>query len=380
MKFDIAVGNPPYGVKKKGSTSTLHLQIMKTVLDLCTDKLCFIMPSKPITQQLDKEGIWYKMFKNAVCIDIKIVKKGTFQNTKMDDTAIYYCDRKANPEDYCKKLDVDDRIYDAISDEGRLFIDKMSKFNPKTISFYYGSRKTIDEEIERVTEVLKDDKYYLNVNRAGIKPGEGISQWISSVLEKTGILTKDEEIDFCKEHTKKKVLLECPNKEYGENLKSLMINGLVLRYSLWLTQIDQAIYQAQYKYVPDIDYTEIDTDEKLLSKCGFTELEVEKVMTYLKDFDFTQNRNNIVRDFELKPDSSPSSSESTPKSYLERLKETYSNPSKKIQKRREELESEFAYDKEWGQTDYDDFWEWLAYEKFPEQDYSFLSNNEEDED
>ena len=66
MKFDICVGNPPYGVKKKGSTSTLHLQIMKTVLDLCTDKLCFIMPSKPITQQLDKEGIWYKMFKNAV--------------------------------------------------------------------------------------------------------------------------------------------------------------------------------------------------------------------------------------------------------------------------------------------------------------------------
>ena len=90
-----------------------------------------------------------------------------------------------------------------------------------------------------------------------------------------------------------------------------MINGLVLRYSLWLTQIDQAIYQAQYKYVPDIDYTEIDTDEKLLSKCGFTELEVEKVMIYLKDFDFTQNRNNIVRDFELKPeDSSPSGSES----------------------------------------------------------------------
>ena len=51
-----------------------------------------------------------------------------------------------------------------------------------------------------------------------------------------------------------------------------------------------------------------------------------------------------------------------------------------IQKRREELESEFAHDKEWGQTDYDDFWEWLAYEKFPEQDYSFLSNDEEGED
>ena len=268
------------------------------------------MPSKPIVRRLNDK--WYKMFVNAVCTNIETVGKEMFPNTTQDNTSIFYCDRKANPEDYCKKLDVDDRIYDAISDEGRLFIDKMSKFNPKTISFYYGSRKTIDEEIERVTEVLKDDKYYLNVNRAGIKPGEGISQWISSVLEKTGILTKDEEIDFCKEHTKKKVLLECPNKEYGENLKSLMINGLVLRYSLWLTQIDQAIYQAQYKYVPDIDYTEIDTDEKLLSKCGFTELEVEKIMTYLKDFDFTQNRNELVRGIKEEPeDSSPSGSESS---------------------------------------------------------------------
>ena len=309
MKFDIVVGNPPYGKKEKGTIPGLHYRIMESVLKLCTDKLSFIMPSKPIVRRLNDK--WYKMFVNAVCTNIETVGKEMFPNTTQDNTSIFYCDRKANPEDYCKKLDVDDRIYDAISDEGRLFIDKMSKFNPKTISFYYGSRKTIDEEIERVTEVLKDDKYYLNVNRAGIKPGEGISQWISSVLEKTGILTKDEEIDFCKEHTKKKVLLECPNKEYGENLKSLMINGLVLRYSLWLTQIDQAIYQAQYKYVPDIDYTEIDTDEKLLSKCGFTELEVEKVMTYLKDFDFTQNRNNIVRETPVNPDSSPSGSVSS---------------------------------------------------------------------
>ena len=88
---------------------------------------------------------------------------------------------------------------------------------------------------------------------------------------------------------------------------------------------------------------------------------------------------NIESEDTVEPDSSPSGSESTPKSYLEQLKERYSKSSKKIQKRREELESEFAYAKEWGQTDYDDFWEWLAYEKFPEQDYSFLSNSEEDE-
>ena len=103
-------------------------------------------------------------------------------------------------------------------------------------------------------------------------------------------------------------------------------------------------------------------------------------MTYLNDFNFNRNRNDVVRESEVDSDSSSSSSESTPKSYLEQLKERYSKSSKKILKRREELESEFAHDKEWGQTDYDDFWEWLAYEKFPEQDYSFLSNDEEGED
>ena len=130
MKFDIVVGNPPYGVKKKGSTSTLHLQIMKTVLDLCTDKLCFIMPSKPITSQLDKNGIWYNMFKNAVCTDVTTVKKGTFPNTNMDDTAIYYIDRKPGAK-FCIKFNVDEALYTAIDDDAhKLFIDKMNKVKP----------------------------------------------------------------------------------------------------------------------------------------------------------------------------------------------------------------------------------------------------------
>ena len=86
MKFDIVVGNPPYGVR----TDYTHLKIMKTVLPLCTDKLTFIMPSKPIIQQLDINGVWFKMFKKAVCTDIQTVSKKMFPNITMDNnTAIY---------------------------------------------------------------------------------------------------------------------------------------------------------------------------------------------------------------------------------------------------------------------------------------------------
>ena len=91
----------------------------------------------------------------------------------------------------------------------------------------------------------------------------------------------------------------------------LSLNGKVLRYGLWLTQTNQNIIQAQFKYVPDIDYTEIDTDEKLLSVCGFTNDEILQLMKYLNDFDFSQNRNDIVRCAELDPEDSPLDSQSS---------------------------------------------------------------------
>ena len=385
MNWNIVVGNPPYGSRNKGSSRFLHYMILKTALTFCSDKLTFIMPSKPIIKQLEDK--WYKMFTTAVCTNIQTVDKSAFPNTTMDKTAIYYCDRKASPNDYDKQLDVDKKIYNAIDAEGhRLFIDKMNKMSSITPAF------TMDNWNEKkVKRNTKDDKWYLNVNRAGIKPEQkGESQWISPVLAKEDVKTRDEEIKFCEIHDKTKNIIECPTKEYGENLKSLMINGLVLRYSLWLTQTNQHILPGQFKYVPDVKYDDIHNDSELLSACGFSEDEIKTVLDYLKDFKFDENRNDTVRDYEKREgmhvtdfesendDEEPVEPEE--KSYLERLKERYSNPSKKIQKRKEELESEFAHDKKWGQTDYDDFWEWLAYEKFPEQDYSFLSNDEEDED
>ena len=256
------------------------------------------MPSKPITSQLDKNGIWYKMFTTAVCTNIQTVDKSAFPNTTMDKTAIYYCDRKASPNDYDKQLDIDKKIYNAIDAEGhRLFIDKMNKMSSITPAF------TMDNWNEKkVKRNTKDGKWYLNVNRAGIKPEQkGESQWISPVLAKEDVKTRDEEIKFCEIHNKTKNIIECPTKEYGENLKSLMINGLVLRYSLWLTQTNQHILPGQFKYVPDVKYDDIHNDSELLFACGFSEDEIKVVMKYLKDFDFTRNRNDVVRGTEEEP-------------------------------------------------------------------------------
>ena len=286
MKFDIIVGNPPYGMR----TDYIHLMIMNTALKFCTDKLVFIMPSKPITKQLSSE--WYNMFKNAVCNRVEVMDKGVFRGTNMDNTAIFYCDRNDKPENYCKKLDVDKVIYNMIdSDAHRLFLKMFDKIEQMYITIPYGSKENKDKEIENVYIKTKEDKFYLNVNRAG---GFG-AKWLSGTLEKVDILTKDDEIEFSKKHTKKKNIIECPTKEYGYNLKNLMVNGLVLRYSLWLTQTNQNIANPQFKYVPNIDYSKINTDEELLSVCGFTPEEISQVMDYLKHFDFSKNRNDVVR-------------------------------------------------------------------------------------
>lgn len=296
MKFDIVVGNPPYGI----GTQYTHLKIMKTVLPLCTDKLCFIMPSKPITQQLDKEGVWYKMFKEAVCTDIQTVSKSMFPTTVMDNTAIYYCDRKIKDfEKYCKKLDVENVLYSAVSDEGRLFIDGFHKY-------YNDGHKCIKPFIEwdrRKKDIyqslIEPDNYYLSIN---LQYGPLGGKWISKKLQQIDILDSENEKEDLRVRTAQISILKCPTKEYGENLKNLMINGKVLRYSLWLKQVNQNIIQEQYKYVPALDYTEIDTDEKLLSTCGFSNDEIIKILNYLKDFDFSQNRNELIRGIKYIPD------------------------------------------------------------------------------
>ena len=298
MKFDVIVGNPPFGVAQKGSSPNLHLKIMNTIIKFCTNKLVFIMPSKPIVVQLQEP--WFSIFKNAVCNKIEVVGKDVFRGTDMDNTAIYYCDRNDKPENYCKKLDVDKVIYYAIDDERhRLFIDKMGRMKQLSIYFIFGSRTYYEDNLNSFIVKSNIKKFYLNVNRISTEPGKGKTQWFSNILKEVDILSKDEEVDFCNKHTKRKNIIECPSKEYGENLKNLMLNGLVLKYSLWLVQDNQAVYQAEFKYVPDLDYTNIHTDEELLSACGFTPEEIENMMDYLRHFDFSKNRNDVIRKYNV---------------------------------------------------------------------------------
>ena len=287
--WDIVVGNPPFGVDKKGSSRFLHYRIMKNSLSLCREFLCFIMPSKPIIRQLT--GEWYDMFRNAVCTKVDVVCEYVFPGTKMDKTAIYYCDRKARKDQYDHKLDVSDRMYRMIDEEGhRLFLDKMSNMEHIVPVFSFDERKP------DYKDKLNDGKFYICVNVAA--GGGSFPLWITNSFYDLGIRDVKGMIELLTPDQKRKNVIECPSYEYAFNLREMFKTSLVFKYGLWLTKERQNITIFQFKYIPSLDYSKIDNDLDLLLACGFTREEADTVLTYLSTFDFTRNRNDMVRDYD----------------------------------------------------------------------------------
>lgn len=202
MKFDIVVGNPPYGSDSKGYNRHLHFDIFRNAVMSCSGRMCFIMPSKPIIQQLDEKTL--SLFRNAVCTRIETVDTDVFRDTTMDNTAIYYCDRAAAAEDYDRRLDVDDNILDVIEDEGhRIFLSHMRKM--KQLSIFrackmYGrnvTREWFDNEIRNVYESMSDDRFYLFTNRANGSLGGRV---ISGNLSAAGVMKRDEAARFVRDN------------------------------------------------------------------------------------------------------------------------------------------------------------------------------------
>lgn len=297
MKFDCVVGNPPYGVGKKGTSPFLHLNVMENSVNVCGGKLVFVMPGKPIVKRIGEK--WYRVFREAVCTDIIPLCTETFSGTHMDSTAIYVIDRNAPKESYCRRLDVEDTIYNMIEDEGhRLFLEKIGgRGFIEVIQYkqYFRNEGERESHFEKLGESLKEG-YYLNISKTMSYLGTYETKWFSEKLDRIGVLDKDGEISFLKYDPGRKMIIYSESREYCENLKKLMKN-LVLRYSLWICAWGREIFQEDLKYVPDLDYSVVDTDKKILEAVGLTPEEIEIVMEYLRDFDFSQNRNDLVRNY-----------------------------------------------------------------------------------
>ena len=299
MKFQICIGNPPYGVRQKGSNE-LHLKIMKTVLPFVKDggKLNFIMPSKPLYYQLSDN--WYNMLKTAVCTQIDVQDKKVFNNTKMENTAIYYCECGADSSKYCKKLDVNKRFEnELVSDIEKKYMKYFNTGNTMfKNTFMYRPKSDAKNGFDEYFDIVKKwmtKKYFININNASgsfkgsdYKPGN----WISSICEKAGVANYENELNFLLDNDGRRMILQFDNYSEAKNLFDLLHHPL-LRFGLWLQQYSQDMQKECYKYFPNIDYSDINTDEKLLDKLGCKDPKEQKeILDYVNNFDFTQKRND----------------------------------------------------------------------------------------
>ena len=308
MKFSCILGNPPYGVKKQG-TRNIHFNIAKTVLNFVADGgvMSFIMPAKCVydTNMYSER----EMLRNSGCENIEILENTNdiFKTNMEVNVGIYKFVK--NSKNYDKKLE--EGYIDSLYDEPtKIYMRLMN-----TGDTMYNSFKTTLRNKERTESALNDflnsmnKEYYFNINFAnGSKNGKWINNSTIYSIEKEKQYLIDDK------SCRRIFGFNEDERTYAENLRNSMMRPL-LKFGLWLQQDDQSMNSKVYKYFPKIEWEKAFTDEDILKQVGAKEDEINIILDYVNNFDFSQIRNDrflkndVVGNTEVEPDSSSSGSE-----------------------------------------------------------------------
>ena len=272
-KFDVIVGNPPYGDKH---IRNLHFDIASALLNSFKEKMLLIMPNKISITNSDQ----YDSFKNQANGKLsEIIDVGNpFEGQAQVRTGVFVFEKNTNKITITYKNET--KEYESLFDINNFsvyedkFMSKLkSNFAKKHIKFM-----GYDEDYEN-----KLDNYNFSINREN---GAMNGMFFSSVLINEGIKTKQEMVNFLKSYdVGRKVCVRHSNKIFLENLKNAMLRPL-LRFGLFKSQDDQNMPIRVLKYIPDIDWSDNKTltDEGILEMCGFTKNEAKEFAKYCKDF------------------------------------------------------------------------------------------------
>ena len=308
MKFSCIVGNPPYGVKKQG-TRNIHFNIAKTVLNFVADGgvMSFIMPAKCVydTNMYSER----EMLRNSGCENIEVLENTNdiFKTNMTVNVGIYKFVK--NSKNYDKKLE--EGYIDSLYDEPtKIYMRLMN-----TGDTMFNSFNTTLRNKERTESALNDflnsmnKEYYFNINFAnGSKNGKWINNSTIYSIEK-------EKQSLIDDKSCRRIFgFNEDERTYAENLRNSMMRPL-LKFGLWLQQDDQSMNSKVYKYFPKIEWEKAFTDEDILKQVGAKEDEINIILDYVNNFDFSQIRNDrflkndVVGNTEVEPDSSSSGSE-----------------------------------------------------------------------
>lgn len=284
MKFDVIVGNPPYGRDKIGSR-LLHFRILGSSRCVFGDTLCLVMPSKCLydTRMVKERKLLVKMG----CSRIEFVESSVFDGTQMPDPAVYFCRRGSKDTD--GKLNVYDNIFENDT-ERRIFevMDTGTTMYDHTVSVYGDWNKDYyNWNKEKDLKKMGRYKWFINVSYANYN--ENGDWFAQKTLKETGVLGFDEEMVFIKTDKTTKTVLGISSRKAAENVWNLLHTNL-MRFCLWICQDDRNMKRKVWRLFPDLDYSKIGNERELLEKLGCEDGVVDEILEYVERFDFGKKR------------------------------------------------------------------------------------------
>ena len=284
MKFDCIIMNPPYGSRVSGTSITLHYDItLEAIKHLTNNGQCIcLMPTTLITSSTDTKAI--KKFKteyNKTLVSIEEVDGNKYFDTSMKTISIYKYDsnKLANSTIEIKTLTKSENVKSLFDFKYKISHAELKLLNKLNIGNFaerrqkfqtFISKKTFNDNSMKlfVHEFVKTHNDYFNkydiyvmFNAAN---GGMNAVWQNTSLKNIGIINKSEIeqallINKCA--MKSIIGFKLSERKSLENILKL-IETNCLRYPLLKMQDDQNMCPRVYTYFPDVDYTNIDTEEK----------------------------------------------------------------------------------------------------------------------
>ena len=289
MKFDCIIMNPPYGSKKDGTSNYFHYDITNNAIAHLapTGKLVSLMPNTLVTAITENNSIRrLKESFDKTCISIEHVDSKIFEDTNMKPLAIYYFEANKKNDRIihicvCDKTDDVKSLFNfnfmhSSNDVKILNKCKVGDFTSH-IKVYEG--QDIDKFISN--NKVKKFKYFVITSRAN---GGMNARWQSLKLRNYGIVEYSNLKDLLKADRASKMFVGFDTLMQAKNFYNLLVTDY-FRYELVKMQNDQNMKGPVYRFIPDIDYSNIDTKEKFYKLFNITPAEqkvIEETMEKYK--------------------------------------------------------------------------------------------------
>lgn len=295
-KFDIILSNPPYA-------QTLYLKFLEKELDIANNVIS-INPSALIKRDSKHFDSYKKKF-DPYLSEIEELDSKIFEGTSQQSVCIMVF--KNNKEDlHIKYIDGNEEIISGIlekdnsgfTDYEKEIVKYLYNEHPNLVNGDFringksvkGNPEGINKYVNKVLSKLPDNKAYLICNAAnGNLSGNWAHKYFSSRVGQIFDNKEDLREFLINRGGVRNHYLYFNSYNAAKNCKSAMERPL-LRFSLTRTQTNQHLSIYHYKYIPNIDWSNIKSDYDILKACNCPENKIKEYIQYVTDIINTKDK------------------------------------------------------------------------------------------